>query len=601
MCKKTKILGIAPYEGMKTLMMRLAGRRDDIDLTVYVGDLETGAEIASKHTFEDYDVILSRGGTAEMISSISSIPVVEIQLSVYDILRAIKLAENHNDRYAIVGFPGITKNAHFLCDLLQYNIDIYTIHNSDEVYDTLIQLTTAGYHMVLCDVITSSQAQRLGMRSILFTSGSESVETAFDQAVKTAGKYQALISKVEFFRTLLEDYPYYVFVYSEKEELIYSSKQHNFSPAVITAMKNYVSEILKENSKKFYRDDGDLLVAVKGIKKQIYKQPYVVYYVNTRKVPLSLIKNGIRYIDKGQALEQLYANCNGLTNPFSTYAPSLDQMNHTGAPAMILGEDGTGKEEMAAFIYSQSKFHNRPMAIIDCSRVTDKGWQFLTEHTNSPLSDTDTTIYIREIESLSDRQFKELFSIIRNLNLHRQNHMIFSCTTCENEEINKNCRLLMNHFNCLSFTLPPLRANKEDVPDLANLYISNLNMQLAKEIVGLEPNAVSLLKEYDWPGNYSQFKRIMTELFAITDSSYIKAASVSKLLLKEHPANAIKNDVPFDLNRTLEEINLDIARHVLAEEKGNQSQAAKRLGISRTTLWRMLQQNVEKTTRKTSE
>ena len=164
MDKKTKILGIAPYEGMKALMMRLAGQRDDIDLTVYVGDLEAGAEIASRHTFQDYDVILSRGGTAEMISSISPIPVVEIQLSVYDILRAIKLAENNNDRYAIVGFPGITKNARFLCDLLQYTIDIYTIHNPEEVQDTLTRLTTAGYRMVLCDVVTNSHAQRLGMR-----------------------------------------------------------------------------------------------------------------------------------------------------------------------------------------------------------------------------------------------------------------------------------------------------------------------------------------------------------------------------------------------------------------------------------------------------
>ena len=54
MDKKTKILGIAPYEGMKALMMRLAGQRDDIDLTVYVGDLEAGAEIASRITMLSY-------------------------------------------------------------------------------------------------------------------------------------------------------------------------------------------------------------------------------------------------------------------------------------------------------------------------------------------------------------------------------------------------------------------------------------------------------------------------------------------------------------------------------------------------------------------
>ena len=304
---------------------------------------------------------------------------------------------------------------------------------------------------------------------------------------------------------------------------------------------------------------------------------------------MTLIKNGVRYIDRGQALEQFYSSFYGLTNPLGIHTPYLEQMNQTGAPVMLLGEDGTGKEEMAAFLYCQSRFQNKPMAIIDCSRITDRGWQFLTEHSNSPFSDTDTTIYIREIEFLSDRQFKELFSIIRDLNLHIRNHMIFSCTTREGEEINKNSQLLMNHFNCLSLTLPPLRANKEEIPDLANVYISNLNMQLAREIIGLEPEGASLLKEYGWPGNYNQFRRIMTELFAITDSSYIKSASVSKLLMREQPPSLAKEPVAFDLNRTLEEINLDIARRVLAEEKGNQSRAAKRLGIGRTTLWRMLQ------------
>ncbi len=589
MDKKVKILGIAPYDGMKTLMMRLTGQRDDIDLTVYVGDLETGAEIASRHTFQDYDVILSRGGTAEMISRISPIPVVEIQLSAYDILRSIKLAEHYNDRYAIVGFPGITKNAHFLCDLLGYEIDIYTIHNPEEVGSTLSRLTADGYRMVLCDVVTNSQAQQLGMRSILFTSGSESIEAAFDQAVKTAGTYEALISKAEFFRTLLEDYPYYVFVYTEKEELIYTSKEHHFSQALMASMKHYVPEILAEDTKKFYRDEGNLLVAVNGVRKLTYRQTYVVYYVNAKKVPLSLIKNGVRYIDKNQALEQFYSSFYGLTNPFGVHTSSLELMNQTGAPVMILGEDGTGKEDLAAFLYSQGQFQSKPLAIIDCSRITDRGWQFLTEHTNSPFSDTDTTIYIREIEFLSDRQFKELFSVIRDLNLHRRNHMIFSCTTLEDEEINQNARLLMNHFNCLSLPLPPLRASKGDIPNLANLYISNLNMQLAREIIGLEPEAVALLKEYRWPGNFNQFKRILTELFAVTDTPYIKADSVSKLLMREQPAVLSKEGIPFDLGRTLEEINLDIVRHVLAEEKGNQSRAAKRLGIGRTTLWRMLQ------------
>lgn len=91
---KIRILGIAPYEGMKSIMLKLAKDRDDIDLSVFVGDLHKGAEIARKNFHEDFDIIISRGGTAELIGAITPLPVIEIALSVYDILRAIKMAEN---------------------------------------------------------------------------------------------------------------------------------------------------------------------------------------------------------------------------------------------------------------------------------------------------------------------------------------------------------------------------------------------------------------------------------------------------------------------------------------------------------------------------
>ena len=105
--RKIRILGIAPYEGMKTIMQNIAKTREDLELDVYVGDLNTGVEIARRNFHSDYDVIISRGGTAQLIGQATSIPVIEVTLSVYDILRAIKLAENYEDRSAIVGSPSI--------------------------------------------------------------------------------------------------------------------------------------------------------------------------------------------------------------------------------------------------------------------------------------------------------------------------------------------------------------------------------------------------------------------------------------------------------------------------------------------------------------
>ena len=82
----------------------------------------TGLEIVQSYDLDDFDIIISRGGTAKMISANVTIPVVEVEISVYDILRAIKLAENYSNRFAIIGYPAITNCAKMLCNLLQYDI-----------------------------------------------------------------------------------------------------------------------------------------------------------------------------------------------------------------------------------------------------------------------------------------------------------------------------------------------------------------------------------------------------------------------------------------------------------------------------------------------
>ena len=122
------ILGIAPYDSMRDVMQRTAEGFPDLQLDVYIGDLEQGVNIVKNVATQGYDAIISRGGTATMIRQVTDLPVIEIQLSVYDVLRTIKLAENYSSLYAIVGFPTITESAHTLCDLLRYDVDILTIH-----------------------------------------------------------------------------------------------------------------------------------------------------------------------------------------------------------------------------------------------------------------------------------------------------------------------------------------------------------------------------------------------------------------------------------------------------------------------------------------
>ena len=121
---------------------------------------------------------------------------------------------------------------------------------------------------------------------------------------------------------------------------------------------------------------------------------------------------------------------------------------------------------------------------------------------------------------------------------------------------------------------------------------------MENQIIGLEPEALTLLQEYSWPYNYTQFRRILSELTLITDTPYISAHNVKMLLEKEleiaGQAAQPVSDSDSALNRTLNldkplsEITIDIIHKVLEAYDGNQSAAAKHLKISRSTLWRYL-------------
>lgn len=591
--KKIRILGIAPYEAIKHLMQQSAAKRTDLELEVFIGDMNVGAAIVSRYSKKDFDVVISRGGTAELIRTTTSFPVVDIPLSVYDIFRSIKLAENYTSKYALVGFPTITRNAHFLCDMMQYTIDIYTIHNEKEAENTLKKLQGEGYSMILCDMITNSIAQRYGLTSILISSGIESIESALDSAVQIARSHDQIRSELAFSKLILENHPWPVVVFDETAKPVLYTKISELSESIMNVMKTNLPAILEQGDQKIYREYAGLLYVLQGFRKNFEDKVYVVYYINHRKVPLALTKNGILYINREEAFDAFYNSFYGITHSAIPQGMSIDQYAQSSSPLVIVGEPGTGKVSLARLIYAKSKFQHHPMAIIDCARLNEKSWTFLTSHNSSPLSDTNTTIYLQNISTLSDSQFAELLSIIVDLNLSRKNRILFTFHYGENGNMTVRCQKVLNTLTCLLLEIPPMRTHLKDMPNLVSLFISNLNIKLAREVIGIEPEGIQQMQSYKWPGNYDQLERIMTELVSCASTPYILASDVNRLLKRELPRPVPSSS--FDIHRTLEEINLDILRLILAECDGNQSAAAKRLGISRTTLWRMMQKLDENT------
>ena len=584
-----RALAIAPYEAMTTSLRRMADEFPRLQMEAYTGDLQAGLAIAEQLDLTYFDVIISRGGTADLLRSATDLPVVEIPVSLYDVLLTIKLAEIYTNQTAIIGFPGVTENAHILCNLLRLHIPIETVHHSDEVTPALSRMRDKGITTVICDMVTHGLARAAGFQALLITSGESSLHQALQDAEVQGSTFRRIRNENLFLRGLLGQDSQRSVVFNSKREKVYALSD-TLPEELLTVMRRRIHTVPDKGEVLFYHHSGTAIHAVTASSFTIQEQRYYLFRDQPTRIPLRTAREGIRYYEAPEC-EQLF------NNSFFTISGSMGELEQrltpiaaSGHPVLILGEGGTGKEQIARALYLRSRLKNHPFVTVDGSRLNDRGWDFLLESSGSPLSTDGTAIYLQHIEDASEAHQNALLSLIEETGLSRRLWLIFSCDTKEGQTLNTFARELSMRLGPLSLTLPTLRSRKDEIPALASLYLSNLNMELGRQVSGFEPDALEIMIRYDWPGNYTQFKHVLHELTVLTQGPYISATDVGELLAQERQVyrrSAVTGGLLIP-GATLEEMTRQIVQQALAENQGNQSQTARKLGISRTTLWRML-------------
>ncbi len=289
------------------------------------------------------------------------------------------------------------------------------------------------------------------------------------------------------------------------------------------------------------------------------------------------------WFDQSAAIEEIIAQIH-------KYGQSM-------SPVIIIGEVGTGKNIVANELYKTcflNKDHfirQKPLMIIDCILMTSKKWKWILEHSNSPFMEIGHIIYIKNVEVLSVSFIKQMHEYFKDGAVYSHNKIIFSYS-CRNsdDEPDEICRLFANNLGCLKLQLPTLRSRKESIPNLIRLCRHEMNETPEKARIDFEAEAVELMRDFYWEDNLEQLKRVVEELALNAMGSCITKAEVAATLKKEsqRPQRSISS---INMNQTLDDIMKDIILLVLQEENMNQSKAAKRLGIGRSTMWRKLNGN----------
>lgn len=294
----------------------------------------------------------------------------------------------------------------------------------------------------------------------------------------------------------------------------------------------------------------------------------------------------------------------------------LNQYIHLVAPTdmtvLILGNTGTGKEHLANKIYRRSLRANKPYIKVDCGSLSkDLAASAFFGHVKGAFTGATEekagyfleaqggTLFMDEVENLSIETQRMLLRAMeersyRPVGGKQDRRMDVRIIAATNEDLfqavaEKRFRKdLLYRFHDFTITVPALQNCLEDILPLADFFREQSCAELRKEVVGFDGPAKEMLLGYSWPGNVRQLKQVVYAAVLICKGNLITPDFLRlKQTETDAPNSAKKKKIDKCLQKD-EKRNIEQIKTAISISKGNLTQAAALLGISRPTLYKKM-------------
>ncbi|HEY3130408.1 MAG TPA: sigma 54-interacting transcriptional regulator [Acidobacteriota bacterium] len=289
----------------------------------------------------------------------------------------------------------------------------------------------------------------------------------------------------------------------------------------------------------------------------------------------------------------------------------IEQVAPLTATVLIQGESGTGKELVAGAIHANSPRNGKPFVTVNCAALVESLLESeLFGHVKGAFTGAVSarqgrfemahggTVFLDEIGDVSlTTQVKLLrflqhgeFERVGSTTTQKVNVRTIAATNRDLKTAMKQGKFredLYYRLNVVPIVMPPLRERRNDIPLLVKHFIQRFNRQTKKSIQNVSAEALEVLMDYAYPGNVRELENILEHAFVkcqgdLIDEKHLpveltaaKEDIVSLALLAEDPLATLERE---------------LIKKVLHQCDSQPQLAAKRLGISRTTLWRKLKE-----------
>jgi len=582
-------------------------------------------EIRERRRMQPIDVLVAAGSNGAYLRQHVDLPVVLVRVAGFDVMSALGRARLLSDRIALVTHGSVAPEVDRFNQLFQLGIEQRSYRTEAEARDCVLELKAKGIEVVVAPGLVADLAEEAGMSSV-FLYSHEAVREALDDAVEVARLSRIEAAKRDRLNTILGQLREGVVAVDREEriEVMNPAMEKLLAQPVTALLGRKLSDVAPELSLSRTlsesRAEIDELQQFGSRTVLTSRIPIVEQGAQTGAVLTFQDPESIQHVDRrvrahrqqpAIRLRYRLADIVG-SSPAISHARNLAaQFARNDATVLIIGESGTGKELLAQGIHVESKRARQPFVAVNCAAVPEalleselfgyeegaftgarKGGKlglFEAAHTGTifldEVGEMPVSLQTRLLRALQEREILRIGAIeptrvdVRVIAATHRNLM-------ERIEAGLFRRDLYYRLNILRLELPNLRDRREDVPELARHLMRKIANRAGLESVGetLLDAFVRLSRDYHWPGNVRELENLIERVATLQIAPAKLDEQLRELLPELFQVSHGERIAP----SVRDESEAAAIRRVLAEYGGTRALASKKLGMSRTTLWRKL-------------
>jgi PAS domain S-box-containing protein len=641
----TEIFFIAPYEDLSHIALQVS-RELKMELDIRVARTEEGVKAAFEAKANKCQVVVSRGVTAWLIQQAGiGLPVVEVPIGGYDILRAYYQAKQYGGPIGIVDVPDVIQGLESLEKILGETFIKYTLKNQGEdIFRGIQKIKEEGAEVVIGKIAMAREARNFGLNSVIITSGKEAVHQALKEAQRVLSVFKQEKHRSEQLNAIL-DFAYDGIIALDEDGCItvlnpvaeklsgWRAEDAIGRPVTEVIPKAQCHLLLKTGKPELGEilEIGSTRVVANRVPIKVDGRSVGVVTTFQNITSLQNLEHKVRRIlsDKGHSAKYAFDSVIGESEVLREAVSMAKEYAASQSTILIHGESGTGKEMFAHAMHLASPRRKCPFVAINCAAMPEnlleselfgyvEGAFTGARKAGKPglfeLSHKGT-IFLDEIGDMSPRLQARILRVLEEREIMRLGDdriipvdvWVIAATHRDLKTMVREQTFradLYYRINVLTLTAPPLRERGADIIMLAEIFAQEFYRDLKRPVPRFTQEAYRELLLYPWPGNIRELRNAIKRLSLRFNCESIGPNEVRKTLELEPRTegqrgantdrkisgepNSLHQNGKSILSAHLGSLEISLIEKTLQETGGNKAEAARRLNVSRTTLWRKL-------------